>query len=46
MHEWTYLCFAVPPHIKVETASAQKVPHWANYGGDDGSAWSETDDED
>lgn len=27
--------------------TAGKVPHWANYGGDDdGSAWSETDDED
>ena len=27
-------------------ATAQKVPHWAEYGGDDdGSAWSETDDE-
>jgi hypothetical protein len=28
-------------------ATAQKVPHWTGYGGDDGgSAWSETDDED
>ena len=27
-------------------ATAQKVPHWVNYGGDDdSSAWSETDDE-